>query len=964
MSHVSQKLAAAVALALTSALPLAADAAGLGRLTVQSALGQPLRAEVEITSLSKEESSSLTARLATADAFRQAGLEYSPALSSLRFAVDRRSDGRAFVRISSSQPINEPFVDMLVELNWASGRFVREYTFLLDPPELRVARESVDGRPAPAAVVPPVAQAQPVAVEAAPVPAPAAAPAQPARPRAATPAPAAAAPSTAPSAAPAARESNPGQVVVRRGDTLASVAGKVKPAEVSLEQAVVAIYRANPAAFLGNMNLLRSGSTLSIPDSANMSSVDAAEAKKEIRVSAADFNRYKSRLAAAPRSLGENRAGQSAGGAVTGQVDDRAAPPSSGDRLRLSKSEAPEGESATGVGAGKGAAAKAAERRVASDAALKESQSRVGELEKNVADLQKLLELKNKQLGDMQKQVEDAKAAGATASGTVTVPPVAVKPPEPPKVEAPKVEPKVEPPKAEAPKVEPKVEPPKAEAPKVEPPKVEPPKAEAPKVEPPPVAVTPEPPKVEAPKAEAPKADPAKSAVRPSEPSFFDELLSNPLVLLGGGAVVLLGGLLGFTSLRRKKKVEKFEDSLVAADAFTANSLFGSTGGQTVDTNNSLFTSKLPDSSSDIQATEVDPIAEAEVYIAYGREAQAEEILKEAIKKQPERQAIRVKLLEIYAGRKDANSFGVVANEMYEMTGGQNEEWPKVVTMGLAIDPANPLYTGKAAAPGGDSSPMGSAAMGALGAAGAAAAGAAIADDHHDQADAYDAPMDEPQALADEPAFDVEPPAIQAEAPMFDEPPAIADDVVRASPVFPDTQPMPSGGAGLEPSPDSDFGALDFNLDIDTKIVAQDDVAGAADRSELEAATEGKFELPSLELPTLDFENPAAGAADSLHHAASEVRLDPGHTPIAEAFKSSEDSALDLSSIGLSLDAGAAPAGVDGERWQEMATKLDLASAYEEIGDKEGARELLEEVLRGGDDSQQDKARELLAKIS
>src|SRR5690606_996437 len=93
-------------------------------------------------------------------------------------------------------------------------------------------------------------------------------------------------------------------------------------------------------------------------------------------------------------------------------------------------------------------------------------------------------------------------------------------------------------------------------------------------------------------------------------------------------------------------------------------------------------------------STEVDPIAEAEVYIAYGRESQAEEILREALKRQPERQAIRLKLLEICAGRKDAVAFGALAREMHEQTGGNNEEWPQVVTLGLALDPDNPLYSG------------------------------------------------------------------------------------------------------------------------------------------------------------------------------------------------------------------------------------------------------------------------------
>ncbi|WP_441293457.1 type IV pilus assembly protein FimV, partial [Massilia psychrophila] len=128
-----------------------AYAAGLGKLTVLSALGQPLRAEIELTAVSNEEASALVAKLAPPDAFKLANIEFNPALLSLRFAVEQRN-GRQYIKISSSQPVNEPFVDMLLELSWNSGRLVREYTFLLDPPELRAtqpAQVAAAGQPAP-----------------------------------------------------------------------------------------------------------------------------------------------------------------------------------------------------------------------------------------------------------------------------------------------------------------------------------------------------------------------------------------------------------------------------------------------------------------------------------------------------------------------------------------------------------------------------------------------------------------------------------------------------------------------------------------------------------------------------------------------------------------------------------------------------------------------------------------------
>jgi len=136
-----------VAVAAILFAPLLAYSAGLGRLTVNSAIGQPLNAEIEIVALQAADEDSLTARLASMDAFRQAGIELSSALVGLQFAIDKRG-GRPVIRLTTAQPVNEPFLEVLVELQWATGRLVREYTFLLDPPEYR--RAAPDGAPAAA----------------------------------------------------------------------------------------------------------------------------------------------------------------------------------------------------------------------------------------------------------------------------------------------------------------------------------------------------------------------------------------------------------------------------------------------------------------------------------------------------------------------------------------------------------------------------------------------------------------------------------------------------------------------------------------------------------------------------------------------------------------------------------------------------------------------------------------------
>jgi len=204
---------AGVLVAITLGLAMTAGgayAAGLGRLNVQSALGQPLRAEVEVPSVGQDEAATLQVRLAPQSAFRQANLEFNPALTQLRFDLESRGDGTYIVHVSSAQPVNEPFLDLLLELTWSTGRVLREYTVLLDPPALKTAPEvvppvAVQAQPAtpPAAAAPAEAAPAPAAAPIVTAPAPMAPPPPPAAAAAPTPAPAAPAPmAPAPKAAP------------------------------------------------------------------------------------------------------------------------------------------------------------------------------------------------------------------------------------------------------------------------------------------------------------------------------------------------------------------------------------------------------------------------------------------------------------------------------------------------------------------------------------------------------------------------------------------------------------------------------------------------------------------------------------------------------------------------------------------------------------------------------------------
>ena len=128
---------ATVVALLASLASLDAQALALGRVTVQSALGEPLRAEIDIAEITPEEAASLRAGVANADAFKAAGLEYTPAVIGMQITLQKRPDGRSYLRLSSSRPVAEPFVDLVLEASWSSGRIARDYTMLFDPPSLR-----------------------------------------------------------------------------------------------------------------------------------------------------------------------------------------------------------------------------------------------------------------------------------------------------------------------------------------------------------------------------------------------------------------------------------------------------------------------------------------------------------------------------------------------------------------------------------------------------------------------------------------------------------------------------------------------------------------------------------------------------------------------------------------------------------------------------------------------------------
>ena len=856
------KLKKWVAAGLMASMPFASivDAAGLGRLNVLSQLGQPFSAEIDLVNVTKEELGTLKANLASPAAYQAANLQFNPSLNALRLSVERRANGTSYIKATSFRPVAEPFLDLLIELVWQGGKVSREYSALLDPPGME--------SPAPAVTAPVVA---PTAAAPAVAQAPAPATPSPAAKSVPAPAAAAAAPAPAPARAPAAAAS---KVTVRSGDTLSGVAGGVKPDGISLEQMLVGLFRANPDAFINNnINLLRVGKILNVPEREQLAAITQGDATQEVRMHATNWNSYRQKVAEAAPSAAD--AAPSAKGKIAARVNDKAATTGTKDVVVLSKG-----------GTGAAAGAKGTEDRVralqedlaARDKALAESKERVAQLEETLKKLQKIGEIKTPGLPT------------TTAKADVKA--------EPPKAEPPKAEP----PKAEPPKAEPaKAEPPKAEPPKAEPPKAEPPKAEAPV--PPPAA-----------KKAAPPPPPP-----PPEPSLMDTVMDN-IVPIGGGTGALLVGAGGFWAWRRRKKNAEADDAAepsFKSEPFRGNTEVGAAALVAPAAVAAAAAAAADEPSVSNVSDAVDPIDEAQVYIDHGRDAQAEDILKEAMGKQPGRQDIPLKLLEVYAARGDKDSFNTAAKDFHEQTGGTGDNWTRAATMGYALDPGNDLYptTGEVVDLTADSS-----------------AGSVDLDLGTDNGPTEDPMSTTTDILLDEGGADdsdlnktmVVSRGGSSSAPIDVTPEAVsAVDAPMAVPM------------------------MDFNIDLPPASGADTSATMAAPES---AAAGNTLEF-NLDVPAASEPAPAA--------------------PASKAADSGMDFKIDMGGISLDLDdkpaaasaAEAAPAGGGGPKdahWEDVQQKFDLARAYQEMGDKEGAIEILHEVEREGDAGQKVEAQKLL----
>ena len=844
-------LAIAAASALSSGM---AQALQLGEMTLKSKLNQPLSVEIELLDVGGLTASEITPSLASSQAFVDAGVDRQAFLNDLTFTPVINPSGRSVVRVTSSKPLPDSYVRFLLQVQWPNGRLMRDYSVLLDPAKFEQS--------APAAAAP--------------------------APRLSAPA------SSAPAGSKAARHTTTSH------DTLWEIAEKNRDG-ASVQQTMLAIQALNPDAFIdGNINRLKTGQVLRLPDRVQATSLPQSQAIAEVTAQNAAWRQ--GRRSATNQAAGKQQLD------ATKRAQPGNAPSSTGakDNLSLVSAEA----------AKKGANGKAGDSSSLNDKLAmtqeqldttrrdnEELKSRAADLQSQLDKLQKLIQLKNDQLARLQAEKGDTSGAPAAAmpaqlAGDPASTPAAT---------------------ATAAPAAPAVEPVKPEA--------------------------------------APAATPEGK---------FNDLLTNPIILgVVGGAAGLLVLLLLLLWARHRNARREEEKHLRMARALAEEPEFASNIDHDLPPDSfeglevpppSVKLAAAPAPAPVVEPAVVvptvasvlaplavavapqnssDALAQAQSHIDRGHLNQAADVLEQAIKHEPKRSDLRLKLMEVYGLQGDKDGF--VTQERQLVANGDNH---------AQVEQLKSRFP----------------AMAVL-AAGVSAAVAAAALDAQYVKDLLE---DKPAAPASEPeAFDTD----------FD---LSLDDLEAASPaeVKDDQQTFESllqeqTEAKVSPDDLSDFDLdLDLQLDAPASTRSDDDfLSGLEDQmkdvSAVEPPTLTPAALDDFDLPedfdlSLADEPEVAAQPDAFASELDDVN--------AELDRLSQS--LEHPSIEPSFTAEDAALGGDEPEFDflsgtdEVATKLDLAQAYIDMGDADGARDILSEVLTEGDESQRGEAKEMLGRLA
>jgi len=897
----------AVVLFLT-AFPLSAFAAGLGSVNVTSALGEPLNASIELLSMTPAELSSLQAKIDSEAAYVEQGLTRLAVHDEIKLRISKDA-GNNILKLTSNSAIADPVLDLLVVVEWSNGRISRQYTVLLDPPTYNPETTQTQ---APVANQFDNASIKNTNTNSTNQSQPATSPAQ--------------------------------EHLTKNGDTLYKIARRMQPAGVDLDKVLVALFEANPDAFDGkNMNRLKVGKILQAPSEDALNALTDKHANSEIKLQTADWNKYRNKLAEAvaqKAAQASDEDTQSSSGKINSAAEDKSAPAGvTKDVVKLSTADTKE------LSANTQAKLTALQEEVsAREKGLKEAEDRTAALEKQIEDMQKLLALKNNTMLNAQEQSAQSEAVAEAESKTEEA-------------------------KASDAAGKDATKP------------------------------------VAAPK---PVVAPTVAASEVKQPSFFASLLDtaldkfhslNKTILLAiAGILALLIAIWLFLRNKRSKQLQDFEQGIMTSGSLKANTVFGDTASSGVATGDTSFLTDFSHSTSNalIDTNDVDPIAEAEVYMAYGRDAQAEEILKDAISKEPQRYELHLKLLEMYAANKNTAAFEAVAGEMFATLGSNNPTWIKVAEMGAKLEPGNPLYQLKASS---ENQP----------------AELKVAETKPDQPNLLQPDSDPTQSAQAEltefkPATNEEAEGELDASDFSDSPLAAAVDLDFSISDNADVNDTMVAGLDVEP--------------VENSVQLQDEVATSKNEpalqfdlnnpDEIEEVEKSVTDLPSLDFPTFETKSASEETVGASNELAKDVGIDESElsldSPIIDEassnemlLDSSEDNAdfdfgddnetsqneLDMKSAnildvsGISLDIGDEVSfATDSESEQgegegeeaaieepmtpaheEVETKLELVAAYIDMEDKDGAKELLEEVLKEGNLSQRKRADQILASL-
>lgn len=1035
-----RKLTLAVGLVAALGAEMAA-ALGLGEIKLNSALNQPLDAEIKLLQIRNLTADEILVALASREDFDRAGVERLFFLSDLRFRVVLDHPSGPIVRVTSRKPVREPYLNFLLETQWPTGRLLREYTLLMDLPVFG------DQPAAPVRG----AQTRPQA-------------AAPPRPAAPPPAPPRAAPEYSQPQQPG--RASPSRTVdvygpVTSNDTLWQIAQRVRPdRSVSIQQTMLALQRINPGAFINNnINLLRRGQVLRVPSLDEIYSLSAQQAVAEVAIQNAQW------------------AGGEAGGRVTGaQLDggrrtasDGGARPSGQGRVKLG---APGDAESALAGRGSGATdgdIEALENELAiTQEQLDKSQrdnaelsSRIGDLEAQIETMERLVEVSQQELRALQlasQQGEGAVTDGAAADAGAAV-----------DIDLSAVGETVDGGEtAAAADIT-------AEAAAAD-------SAAAAAPAPAPAAAT----------AQAAEPDPTK-VVRSQPPkpkSFMDTLLDN-ILWLGAGLAAVLGAILLF--MRRRSEAVAEDEAIGDFDHFDDNNVFAEQESDPVaddlempdevEAPQETFAEELEDTDSVEQALETveaetsDVVGEADIYIAYGKFDQAEDMLRKVLDDNPARTDVRLKLLEVFSESRQVQKFDRDYAELltYNDTAANQRaaELRSHIPDAGDFDAAAPA----AAEPDLDAELEAAEDAGELSLEldlDEAAAGAAESDfedldldlslDTDDELDTraggdlagaddsleLDLDLDETDlaeapaaSRKEDPALDLESADTELSLDLQDTNTDLDDltlELDQAGDAVADTADdalaldlsldedlddldLADAGAeaaaagqgaaadaldtsldtldtSLDESLDSDdfdlemgdvdMAALDqeveelaANLDLDD---AGDGSAGVAEldmEAELDGLDieEGDLDMPAkpaMEEPVTDFDTlqPAQSGSgaevvelQALESADDEVfdtalAAVPDNASAGDTLAAANDTDIDSAALDRGADLSDENAELDFlADTDEAATKLDLARAYIDMGDKDGAKDILDEVAEEGNDQQRHEAQELLSRM-